>query len=86
MKVIFLPKAEKQFKSLGKAVRIIITRKIREPFFISNKEEKLKGHKNIFRIRVGDYRLVYRKTSVEIYIILVGHRREIYRLLNQLLK
>lgn len=86
MKVIFLPLAEKQLKSLGKAVQIIISRKVREPFFISNKEEKLKGHKNIFRVRVGDYRIVYRKSHDQIFIVLLGHRKEIYRLLKALLR
>ena len=86
MKVILLPLAERQLKLLGKAVQIVVSRKIREPFFVSNKEEKLKGHKNIFRVRVGDYRIVYRKSGDQIFIVLLGHRKEIYRLLKSLLR
>ena len=34
-----------------------------------------------FRLRVGDYRVVYRfdLTRQEIYLVAVGHRREVYR-------
>jgi len=35
-----------------------------------------------YRLRVGDYRVIYRYdlTRGEIYLIAIGHRREIYRL------
>jgi mRNA interferase RelE/StbE len=43
--------------------------------------KKLAGPHDLYRIRVGDYRVVYRiddqKQSVEITI--VAHRREVYR-------
>ncbi len=34
-----------------------------------------------FRLRVGDYRVIYRFDSAlrEIYLVAIGHRREIYR-------
>ncbi|MHB8520597.1 MAG: type II toxin-antitoxin system RelE family toxin [Limisphaerales bacterium] len=34
-----------------------------------------------YRLRVGDYRVVYRFDSVrgEVYLLAIGHRREIYR-------
>ena len=34
-----------------------------------------------YRLRVGDYRVIYRfdLTKGEIYLVAVGHRREIYR-------
>jgi mRNA interferase RelE/StbE len=34
-----------------------------------------------YRLRIGDYRLIYRFDSVqgEIYLVAIGHRREIYR-------
>jgi mRNA interferase RelE/StbE len=36
---------------------------------------------NRFRLRVGDYRIVYTFdiTRIEIHLLAVGHRREIYR-------
>jgi mRNA interferase RelE/StbE len=36
---------------------------------------------NRYRLRVGDYRIIYTfdKTRNEIHLLAVGHRREIYR-------
>jgi len=59
-------------------------RKIRLLTSPSSNEEKLKGLKNIYRVRVGDYRIVFRRTKEEIFIVLIGHRKEIYQLVNRL--
>lgn len=42
--------------------------------------KKLKGHQNLLRLRVGDYRIIYSVDNGEliIYIIDVGNRGEIY--------
>jgi mRNA interferase RelE/StbE len=36
---------------------------------------------NRFRLRIGDYRVIYQFDSLkgEIYLLAVGHRREVYR-------
>lgn len=87
MKIIVSPRAEKQLKKASKIDQIALARKIRSlKKTVSYQEEKLSGFKNVFRIRIGNYRIVYRKTAKEIYIILIGHRKEIYNLLKQLLK
>ncbi len=41
---------------------------------------KLKGFKNEYRIRVGDYRIRYQIDDKQKYVILLhcGHRRDIY--------
>ena len=41
---------------------------------------RMKGSER-FRLRVGDYRLIYRFDLArgEIYLVAIGHRREIYR-------
>jgi len=59
-------------------------RKIRLLTSPSSNEEKLKGLKNIYRVRVGNYRIVFRRTKEEIFIVLIGHRKEIYQLVNRL--
>ncbi len=42
---------------------------------------KLSGSSDLWRIRVGDYRVVYeiRDRQVTVLIVAVAHRREIYR-------
>ena len=88
MKVVLSPRAEKQLKKLPKVDQIAVAKKIRlirdEKAVVG--EEKLKDFENIFRVRVGDYRIVYRKTRKEAYIVLIRHRKDVYRLVKQLLR
>ena len=87
MKLIISQKAEKELKKIPKIDQIVIAKKIRsiKDSSIATKKQKLTGYKNIFRIRVGNFRIVYKKATKEIYIILIGHRKDIYQLINQLL-
>lgn len=43
--------------------------------------EKLAGNANYFRIRVGDYRVLYevRDREILVLVIKIGHRRDVYR-------
>jgi mRNA interferase RelE/StbE len=43
--------------------------------------KKLKGRQNQYRVRSGDYRIIYsvEDTSLIIRVIKVGHRRDIYQ-------
>lgn len=42
---------------------------------------KLSGSKNIFRIRIGDYRVISRVNKMQkiVYIDYVSHRKDVYR-------
>jgi len=43
--------------------------------------KKLKGPDGFYRVRIGDYRIVYdiRDKELVVIIIRIGHRKEIYR-------
>jgi mRNA interferase RelE/StbE len=43
--------------------------------------KKLSGEESLWRIRVGDYRIVYqiRDNELLVLVLKMGHRREIYR-------
>jgi len=43
--------------------------------------EKLAGPEDLFRVRVGDWRIVYaiRDRELVVIVIRIGHRREVYR-------
>lgn len=86
MRIIISPRAEKELKKLSKVSQIIIAKKIRTLTSpqIKNRE-LLRGYKNVERVRVGDYRIVYKKTTNLIYIILIGHSKDIYNKLKKLL-
>ena len=42
---------------------------------------KLAGEPDLYRIRVGDYRIVYQLNDpkVTVLVLAIGHRREVYR-------
>ncbi len=82
-KIEWMQSAKKELGKLGKAVipRIInaVEGLASEPR--STGSRKLQGSEHLYRVRVGDYRVVY---SIEnkvllIEVIRVGHRKDIYR-------
>ena len=42
---------------------------------------KLQGESELYRVRVGDYRIVYqiRDAALVVLVVRIGNRREIYR-------
>lgn len=74
---------KKELRKLPVADRKIIIRKIQLLGDDPKPEgsSKLKGSRDLFRIRYGDYRVIYQvqKTVLVIIIIKIGHRREIYK-------
>lgn len=88
MKVILSERAEKELKKLPKLDQIAIARSLRQLQEKTNtyKEERLRGFRDIFRIRIGHYRIVYRKTEEKVFIVLIGNRKDIYLLLERLFK
>jgi len=79
----FTASALREFCALDRQMRRRITEKVTvlcdDPFPSGSK--KLKGQADHFRIRVGDYRVVYRVDGKRVVIVIVriGHRREVYR-------
>lgn len=87
MKITISPRAEKKLRQVSKVDQISIAKKIRE-LGVSKRianVEKLQGFGHIYRVRIGNYRVVYKKTSKELYILLIGHRKDIYRMLRRYL-
>ena len=86
MKVIISPRAEKQLKKVGRTAQIILTSRLEELTRTLLGEEKLSGYRSMYRIRVGDYRIVYERTGARVFVVSIGHRKEIYHLMRELLK
>lgn len=57
-----------------------------DPFSVAAK--KLVGRSNLYRYRLGDYRLVYYVDTIthKIIFLLFAHRKEVYRRLGHLKK
>jgi mRNA interferase RelE/StbE len=70
------------FLKLPPALRVRVEARIDEIGFqlASYAHHRLKGS-NRFRVRVGDYRIIYTfdVTQNKIHLLAIGHRREIYR-------
>lgn len=86
----FKPSFLKDLHKLSSEIRercgTAITAIIHDPFDVAVK--KLGGHTQLYRYRIGDYRLVYYLNSRErkILFLLIAHRKEVYRHLKQLTK
>ena len=41
----------------------------------------VKGHESVYRIRIGDYRLIYHlgAETITVLVLRVGHRKDVYR-------
>ncbi|MCQ8181864.1 type II toxin-antitoxin system RelE/ParE family toxin [Methylomonas sp. EFPC3] len=81
--VVFKPSAEKAFSKLPNEIQkrlyaaaCDLAENPRPPGF-----KKLHGVDDLYRIRVGDYRMVYtiEDCQLKILVVAIGHRREIYR-------
>ena len=81
--VVFKPSVERDLRSLPKTVVARILKQIevlrKNPF--PGHSVKLVGAEQLYRIRVGDYRIVYAidKEAQEMMVHYIRHRREVYR-------
>ena len=81
-RIEFLKTAQKELLKLSKEVQQRIAVKIdslvAEPYPLDTK--KLKNSDSLFRVRVGDYRIIYRieEKKLIVLIVKIGHRRDIY--------
>ncbi len=79
-KIIVKKKAKKFIDKLPKNERLRIAKAIQ---LLPNGEDikKLKGHSDLLRLRVGEYRIIYTVDNGEliIYVVDAGNRGEIYK-------
>lgn len=81
----FVKSARKDFEKLPSKIRERVTEALKllslNPYSELLKVKKLKNAEDLFRIRLGDYRVLYeiRNETLIVIVIKIGHRREIYR-------
>ena len=77
------PAAKRQLRKLDRSIQERVVRRLdklekdpRPPGV-----EKMEGDESTYRIRLGEYRIVYeiRDKVLVVLVLKVGHRREIYR-------
>lgn len=81
--VILERSAEKSFQSLDRPLKLRILHQIEA--LADNPRppgvKKLKGQHEYWRVRVGNYRIIYHIHDMEVIVLIlkIGHRREVYR-------
>ena len=81
--VEFAPRAARDFRCLDRAAQQRLRGQIDR--LAENPRprgcEKLVGGDSLYRIRVGDYRIVYqvRDRVLVVLVVRIGHRRDVYR-------
>jgi len=82
-KVTFKPSVEKDLRSLSQSVVTRIFRHIDalkdDPF--PPQSIKLAGAEQLYRVRIGDYRMIYGvdRNNRQVVVHYVRHRRDVYR-------
>ena len=81
MIIEIFPKTKKQMAKLSKMVGLSVIAKIRD---LSTDQpnlqiKKMQKHKDMYRVRVGNYRIVYHQLTNLIQIVAVQHRKDVYR-------
>jgi mRNA interferase RelE/StbE len=82
-RIQFAPSARQQLEDLPSKVRQRIAAHIGQLVFNPRPRGsiKLEGEDDLYRIRVGTYRIIYaiRDDELIVLILRVGHRRDVYR-------
>ena len=85
IQLLFTVQAEKQLAKLDKNTRVRIIAsldRLREAYPVGD-IRKMQGYDDLWRLRVGDYRIVMQidlvTAIITITVIRVGHRKEVYR-------
>ena len=83
--VRFVRSAQKEFDSLPSKIRSktaeALTLLAQNPYSELLKVKHLKGADELYRVRLGDYRIVYEVQNdvLLVVVIKIGHRSEVYR-------
>lgn len=81
--IVYKPSVEKDLRSLPRATVMRVLKRIDslrdDP--VSRYSVKLTGSKGLYRIRVGDYRMIYGidEDAKQVTVHYVRHRRDAYR-------
>ncbi len=82
-KILFAASASRLFKKLPNNIQKDVLLKLKQLVSVEHSldTKKLEGYPNFFRLKCGKYRVVYEPihNKIIIYVLYLGHRREIYK-------
>ncbi len=82
-KVTYKKSVKKDLKKISKDIQYIIKRAIEEKLMTDPLKFGLplrRNLKGLMKLRIGDYRIIYsiESQTVTVYVIKIGHRKEVY--------
>lgn len=81
--ILLAPSAERQLKALTEPVQKRIVKRLRTLKENPRPQgvKKLAGEEDLYRIREGDYRIIYtiQDKQLTVLVVKIGDRKEIYR-------
>ena len=81
--ILLAPPAERQLKALAEQIQKRIVKRLRTLTANPRPQglKKLAGEDDLYRIREGDYRIIYtiRDKELVVLVVKIGDRKEIYR-------
>ena len=84
-RVLFQRSAYQEYRALPKSVRTRVDQVLEilsvNPLSEVLRFKKLRSKDNHYRVRVGDYRIIYspQLTTLVVRVIRLGHRKDVYR-------
>lgn len=86
-RIEFAPRAERQFKALDRSIQMRLSRRIDSLTGNPRPQgtKKLAGEEDLYRLRVGNYRIIYQvqEKRLIVLVVSVGHRADVYRALQR---
>lgn len=79
--ILFTDPASNQFKNLEKEIQDMIINRLKKMRELPNRYLKPLKEYPYFSLRIGDYRAIidWRKNKDQLWVIAVGHRKNIYK-------
>jgi len=81
--VVFMPAALKDLAKIDQSHVSVILDKIKSLIVgqLNLDIKKLKSQHELYRLRAGEYRIVYsiNNKQIAVYVVAVGHRKEVYK-------
>jgi len=79
--VVVAPSARRQLKRLPRSAqrRILDTIDDLGTYPLPRGVVKLEASLDLYRVRVGDYRIIYRIIDSSVLVLKIGHRGDVYR-------
>lgn len=80
-RVEYKASVEKDLRKLGRQAALRVLTRIEKALVAEESHgERLTGEfSGLYRLRVGDYRVIYARTDEGYVVLRIGHRREVYR-------